>query len=83
MGVKLAGVYAAIKADGGMRAQMRLAMMMGLPSQMAANVPDTRELLEKFSRAYQDITAKECPVQFLEGTSVEANRPLFQGGING
>lgn len=71
MGAKLTNIYTVIKQDGGMRAQMRLAMMMGLPSQMAANVPDTPELLEKFRRAYRDITAKECPVA------------LQEGGING
>ncbi|WP_010257703.1 hypothetical protein [Treponema primitia] len=66
MGVKLTSIYTAIKQDGGMRAQMRLAMTMGLPSQMAANVPDTQEMLEKFRRAYRDITAKECPVSIQE-----------------
>jgi hypothetical protein len=67
MGVKLTSIYTFIKQDGGMRAQMRLAMMMGLPSQMAANIPDTPELLERFRRAYRDITAKECPVIIQEG----------------
>ncbi|MFP3043794.1 hypothetical protein LQZ19_18435 [Treponema primitia] len=67
MGVKLTSIYSAIKQDGGMRAQMRLAMMMGMPSQMAANVPDTPEELERFSRAYRDITAKECPVSMQKG----------------
>jgi hypothetical protein len=64
MGVQLADVYAAIKHDGGKRAQMRLAMITGLPSQMAAETPDTKEMLEKFSRAYKEITLKECPIQF-------------------
>jgi hypothetical protein len=70
MGVQLADIYAAIKQDGGKRAQMRLAMITGLPSQMAVEAPDTRETLEKFSRAYLEITRKECPVQFSE-TSVK------------
>jgi hypothetical protein len=62
MGVKLKEIYSAIKNDSGLRAQMRLALMTGLPSQMAAEAKETEDLLKKFRQAYQEITLKECPL---------------------
>ena len=63
MGSKLENIYAAIKTVGGIRAQMRLAMITGLPSQMARTAPDSPELISKFERAYAEITAKEFPIR--------------------
>jgi hypothetical protein len=62
MGMTLKEIYSSIKNENGMRAQMRLAMMTGLPSQMAAEAEETDELIEKFRTAYQEITLKECPL---------------------
>jgi len=62
MGMTLKDIYSAIKNENGLRAQMRLAMMTGIPSQMAAEAEETDELVEKFRTAYQEITLKECPL---------------------
>ena len=61
MGQKLAMIYSSIRNDGGARAQMRLAMITGLTSQKAAEMPDAPEWLEKCKVSYKNITAKDCP----------------------
>ena len=62
MGQKLTAVYDAIKAEGGMQLQMRLAMMTGLASAKAAEAPDSPENIEKFKAAFKEITGKDAPV---------------------
>jgi uncharacterized Fe-S cluster-containing MiaB family protein len=62
MGATLKKIYFAIKSEGGMRAQMRLALMTGLPSQMAAEAEETEELIQKFRKSYQEIMSKEYPL---------------------
>ena len=62
MGQKLLKFYDAIKSDGGFQAQMRLAMKTGLAAPSAATAPDSPENLQKFIKAYQDITGKPAPV---------------------
>ena len=62
MGAKLAGIYEAIKNEGGLTAQMRLAMLGGMPSAQAKTAPDTPELIIKFANAYKEITGKNCPI---------------------
>ncbi|MGQ9455688.1 MAG: hypothetical protein ACUVRS_03995 [Armatimonadota bacterium] len=41
MAERLMKFYELIKAEGGLAAQMRLAMMTSIPSQKAAEVPDS------------------------------------------
>jgi hypothetical protein len=66
MGAILKEIYSSIKQESGMRAQMRLAMITGLPSQMAAEAGETEELVEQFRKAYREITLKECPFAYRE-----------------
>ena len=62
MGKKLEDIYEAIKKEGGMTAQMRLAMVVGMPSEQAKAAPDTPETVKKFADAYKEITGKNCPI---------------------
>jgi hypothetical protein len=64
MGQKMLAVYEAIGMEDGMRGQMRLAMMTGITTATAKDVPDTPEKLAEFASAYKQITNKECPVRF-------------------
>jgi len=67
MGKKMLDIYEAIKQEGGIRAQMRLAMLTGLASPQAAKADDSPEMLKKFAAAYKEITSKDCPVAFIGG----------------
>ena len=62
MGKKLCDIFEAIKQDGGLSAQMRLAMKTGMPSQTANSAPDSPENLKKFADAYKELTGKNCPI---------------------
>ena len=62
MGQKLLDIFEAVKKEGGMAAQMRLAMSAGMASTQAATAPDSPESLKKFRDAYKEITNKNCPV---------------------
>jgi hypothetical protein len=62
MGRKVVAMYDAVKKEGGMAAQMRLAMLTGVPLTQAAAAVDSAELLRSFAVAYADITKKDCPV---------------------
>jgi hypothetical protein len=55
-------IYEAIKKDGDLAAQMRLAMKTGLASQKAKEAPDSPENIQKFKEAYKEITGKNCPI---------------------
>jgi len=63
MAQKLTGIYEEIKKVDGMRGQMRLAMLTGMPSTIAASAPDTPENILKFNNAYREIAGKECPIK--------------------
>lgn len=63
MGQKLTAFFDAIKAEGGMQLQMRLAMKTGLSSAKALEAPDSQENIEKFKNAYKEITGKDAPVR--------------------
>jgi len=52
MGKKLLDVYEAVKKEGGLTMQMRLAMLTGLASPQAASAPDSSENMRKFAAAY-------------------------------
>jgi len=61
MAAKLVKYYELISAAGGTTAKARLAMLTVVPSNVAANLPDSPEYIAKFRRAYQEITGKEAP----------------------
>ncbi|MDR3170110.1 MAG: hypothetical protein LBU17_00615 [Treponema sp.] len=61
MGIHIVTIYSQINKEGGMRAQMRLAMMTGTPYQGAVSVADTNETLKRFYMAYRHITGKDYP----------------------
>ena len=61
MGDKLKKLYEFVGANGGMPAQMRLAMKTGLSSDKAASTPDTPDTIAKFQAAIKDITGKDAP----------------------
>jgi len=63
MGQKMVDIYEAISKEDGMRGQMRLAMITGITTATAKNVPDTPEKLAQFAAAYKKITQKECPIE--------------------
>lgn len=62
MAKKLVDIYDAIKKDGGISLQMRLAMKTGMPSVVAKDAPDSPENVMKFKTAYKEITGKNCPI---------------------
>jgi len=62
MGQKLLMCYDIAKQEGGMQAQMRLAMMTGIASPKAADAPDSPDNLDKFRNALKEITGKTPPV---------------------
>jgi tellurite resistance protein len=55
MAQKLMAFYEQAKAKGSIKAQMRLAMLTGLPSTKAVNEPDSPELIAKFEAAMREI----------------------------
>lgn len=55
MGVKLIKEYEKAKLLGGLKAQMRLAILTKISGPKAAVVPDTPENLSCFQRAMQEI----------------------------
>jgi hypothetical protein len=58
MADKLVKAFDIVKSEGGMKAQMRLAMKCGLSSDKAASTPDSPELIQKFEAALKEITGK-------------------------
>ena len=62
MGQILVKIYDIIGKDGGLPAQMRLAMKTGISSKDAPAKSDTAELVEKFKAAYKEITGKDVAV---------------------
>ena len=55
MGAKLAHFYEEAKAIGGLKAQMRLAVLTMVPSAKAESVPDSSEAISKFQDAINQI----------------------------
>jgi hypothetical protein len=58
MGAKLTKAFEIAKAEGGMKASMRLAMKTGLSSDKAAGAQDSPELIQKFEAALKEIIGK-------------------------
>jgi hypothetical protein len=63
MGQKMLDIYEEILKEDGMRGQMRLAMITGITSMSAKDIPDTPEKLAEFASAFKQITNKECPIK--------------------
>jgi hypothetical protein len=61
MGQKLAQIYEFVKQNGGLQAQMRLAMKTGLSSDKAGAAPDDPATIAKFKAAVKEITGKDAP----------------------
>lgn len=55
MGQQLLKKFEQAKEFGGLKAQMRLAILTKIPSQKAANEPDSPENLAKFEAAMNEI----------------------------
>ena len=55
MGQKLSSFYDAAKAKGGLKAQMRMAILTLLPSSKAGIEPDSPENIRKFETAMKEI----------------------------
>jgi hypothetical protein len=63
MGQKMLDIYEEIGKEDGMRGQMRLAMITGITSMSAKDIPDTPEKLAEFASAFKQITSKDCPIK--------------------
>jgi hypothetical protein len=61
MGQKLLQLYDFVGKQGGLPAQMRVAMKTLLPSNKAAAAADTPEMIAKFRAAIREVTGKEAP----------------------
>jgi hypothetical protein len=62
MAQKLLKYYEFARQEGGMQAQMRLAMMTGIASTKAGEIPDSPEAVTKFATAIKEITGKVAPI---------------------
>ncbi|MDR0498944.1 MAG: hypothetical protein LBH03_04325 [Holophagales bacterium] len=67
MGRVLVDIFETIKKEGGLSAQMRLAMLVGISSKRAVSIDDTPELVQKFASAYKEVLGCECPASILKG----------------
>ena len=59
MGAKLVKAFEAVKAEGGFKFQMRLAMKSGMSSDKAQTEPDSPDNIAKMQKAYKDVTGKD------------------------
>ena len=59
MGAKLLKAFDSAKQEGGLQAQMRLAMKSGMSSQKAAEEPDSPENLQKMEAALKEVLGKD------------------------
>jgi len=55
MGAKLTQFYEEAKKIGGIKAQMRMAVLTKMPSSQAATVPDSQENINLFQNALNEI----------------------------
>ncbi|MGQ9608467.1 MAG: hypothetical protein ACUVWN_04140 [bacterium] len=62
MAERLLKYYDYIKQNGGLPAQMRLAMITCIPSTKAVIEPDSPANIEKFRKAVKEITGKDAPI---------------------
>ncbi len=61
MGMKLMQYYKLVGDQAGVQGRTRLAMATKIPSTRAALEPDSPENLEKFAKAFKDVTGKPAP----------------------
>ncbi len=61
MGQKLIQPYDFVSKNGGLPAQMRVAMKTLIPSARAASIPDTPEAIARFRAAIKEVTGKDAP----------------------
>jgi hypothetical protein len=61
MGAALKKYYEFVEKNAGLSGRMRLAVMTNVPSQKAADVPDTPDIIAKFKAAVKEITGKDAP----------------------
>lgn len=61
MGQKLLQLYDFVSKNGGLPAQMRVAMKTLVPSSKAGGVPDSPENIARFRSAIKEVTGKEAP----------------------
>ena len=61
MGAKLAQYYQLADQSGGLTVKMRLAMKTGIPSEKAANEPDSPDNLAKFYEAAKEVIGPDVP----------------------
>jgi hypothetical protein len=59
MGAKLIKAFESAKQEGGMQAQMRLAMKSGMSSIKASDAPDSPENIQKMEAAYEEVIGKK------------------------
>ena len=62
MGKILVSFYDEIKKEGGLPLQMRLAMATSMSQKQCEGMPDSRDNIERFNRAYKAITGKKLPL---------------------
>lgn len=62
MGAKLVKFFELAKEEGGLSAQMRLAMATGISTVKASSEADTPEVLAKFKAAFKEITGKDVGI---------------------
>lgn len=62
MGKKLEQYYELVKAEGGLQAQMRLAMKTGISGPKAVTEPDSPENIAKFKAVFKEIIGKDAPI---------------------
>ena len=55
MGEKLLKYYADAKQLGGLKAEMRLAVLTSMPGTKAGAAPDSSENIDKFEKAMQEV----------------------------
>ena len=55
MGEKLASYYEKVNKIGGLKAQMRMAVITKLPIQKARALPDTHDNIQLFEKAFNEI----------------------------
>jgi hypothetical protein len=61
VGATLVKYYDFVKQEGGVAAQMRVAMKTLVPSSKAAATPETPDLLKKFQECIKEVVGKYPP----------------------
>jgi len=62
VGKKLIDIFEAIRKEGDISAQMRLATKTGITIKQASASPDSPENLRVLGEVYKELTGKNCPI---------------------